>query len=260
MATMYDSVDPTKIPKDAEIVAGYVNGHWPTYNRLPGLFPNAQLVSIAVTADADAMVLDVEAGDATPDQAPAWITRQRARGGDPTIYCSRASMWPAVKSACALAGVVPPHYWIADYTDHEHLLPGSVATQWTDAGPYDISVTDGTWPATKPPAPPAPTPTPTEAPVPVSPAISFKLNQQDVFQVSGGTLWHKWLGAGTWYNEAVCGPSGGASKARATFPDQTPQVAIIGNQCVVTVEDSSNGCWYFAQGTTTGTWGANRLP
>jgi hypothetical protein len=86
------------------------------------------------------------------------------------------------------------------------------------------------------------------------------LNQQDVFQVSGGTLWHKWLGAGTWYNEAVCGPSGGASKARATFPDQTPQVTIIGNQCVVTVEDSSNGCWYFAQGTTTGTWGANRLP
>jgi hypothetical protein len=54
----------------------------------------------------------------------------------------------------ALAGVVPPHYWIADYTDHEHLVPGSVATQWTDAGPYDISETDGIWPAR--PVPPAP--------------------------------------------------------------------------------------------------------
>jgi hypothetical protein len=186
VATLYDSIDPTKIPANAELVAGYVNGHWPTYSRLAGLFPNATLVSIAVTADADAMVLDVEEGDATPAQAPAWIQRQRARGGDPTIYCSRVSMWPAVQAAVAAAKIAPPHYWIADYTGTPHLVPGSVATQWTDAGPYDISETNGTWPH-QPVPPPAPSPSSLDPELEL--IVSLAASQQDAFNVFVRDKW-----------------------------------------------------------------------
>ena len=145
MTTLYDSIDPTKIPKDAQVVAGYVGGTWPTFAKLPALFPNALLVSIAINASEDADVLDVEQGDATPAQAPAWVIRQRSLGRHPTVYCSR-SPWADVQRAFDAPNVPQPDYWIADYTSAEHLLPGSVATQWTDAGPYDISVTNGTWP------------------------------------------------------------------------------------------------------------------
>ena len=71
-------------------------------------------------------------------------------------------MWPAVQAAVAAARIAPPHYWIADYTGVAHLVPGSAATQWTDAGPYDVSETDGVWhqPQPAPPAPPAPFPSP----------------------------------------------------------------------------------------------------
>jgi hypothetical protein len=56
------------IPKTAEAVAGYVGGHWPTYNQLVKDFPHAHKLSIAVFASEDADCLDIEKGDATPDQ------------------------------------------------------------------------------------------------------------------------------------------------------------------------------------------------
>ncbi len=160
MTTLYDSTDPTQIPKDAPMVAGYVGGRWTTWGQLAQLFPDAVRISIAIDSSEDADVLDVEQGDAVPSDVPAWVERQRARGADPTVYCSRVSMWPAVQAAVGAVGIAPPHYWVADYTGVAHLVPGSAATQWTDAGLYDISETDGVWHqpiAVLPPSPPADT-------------------------------------------------------------------------------------------------------
>lgn len=76
---MYDSVDVDEIPPDAEAVMGYTGGQWPTYEELLHRFPNARVVAIAISASGDGDLLDVEQGDATPEQAPDWFKRQEGR-------------------------------------------------------------------------------------------------------------------------------------------------------------------------------------
>lgn len=147
--TMYDDTNPSLIPATAKAVAGYVNGKYQTASRIKTLFPKALKVFIAVTADADADCLDVERGDATPDQAPAWLTRQwktwTSKPHDvplPVIYSSE-SAWPALIALLTHHGFVHrKHYliWSAHYTYHLHICGphtcGSTvqadATQWTD--------------------------------------------------------------------------------------------------------------------------------
>lgn len=76
---MYDDVNLSLIPKNAQAVAGYVGGRWPTYAKLHVSWPSAKHLSIAVTSRENADVLDVEKGDASPDQAASWIRRQTLR-------------------------------------------------------------------------------------------------------------------------------------------------------------------------------------
>ena len=95
----------------------------------------------------------------------------------------------------------------------------------------------------------------------VSPVITnFKPGQQDVFQVSVNTLWHKYLINGKWNNEAIAGPGGGVAKVTANFPDQQPQITVAGGQIMVTVENDKGQILYFAQGVNSATWGAAQLP
>lgn len=140
---MYDSVDLSQIPSGAPAVAGYVGGHWPTYPQLAKRFPHARRVSIAVNASEDAECLDVEAGDARPDQAPAWLARQKQRGlKRPRIYCS-VSAAQTVIDTLAKAGHPRSTYrlWTAHYTGSPHVCGPNCgfgfrstadATQYTD--------------------------------------------------------------------------------------------------------------------------------
>lgn len=170
MGTMYDAVDVAAIPADAQIVAGYVDGNWPTYAELVKAFPSAQAVSITVKGAAGARVGDCETGDLTPQTAAGWAKSELAAGRRPTIYYARSNA-AAVSAALQNQGVAiaDVDFWVADWTGSEHLVAGSVATQWADppssGGNYDISETDGTWPALEPPAP-EPVPSPHPAPVP----------------------------------------------------------------------------------------------
>lgn len=143
MTTMYDSVTLTEIPSDAAAVAGYVNGRWPTFPQLASRFPKARRISIAVTAEADADVLDVERGDATPAQAPKWVRRQAARGVKlPVVYCS-VSDARTVLGVLAASGIKRSQIrlWTAHYTGKPHrcsaacgfgLSTTADATQYTD--------------------------------------------------------------------------------------------------------------------------------
>lgn len=137
---MYDSVDVDQIPRDATAVAGYINGRWPTFRQLRRF--KANRLSIAVTADVDAACLDVETGDATPEQAPAWVRRQLARGQyKPVIYASRDNV-PAVLAELNHAGINRSQIrlWTAHYGAGAHICGGvscgarftADATQWTD--------------------------------------------------------------------------------------------------------------------------------
>ncbi len=160
MRLMWDTTDipPVGVPHNAQIVAGYINGKYQSYQPLVAWCPGAQHVSIAVTARADADVLDIENGDATPADAPGWVDRQHARGlWQPTLYCEK-SAWDAVKQAVGGRNVA---YWVADYLNSgaPHTLPGASAVQYVNHGPHnenvDLSlVSDDLWPQRVPPGPP----------------------------------------------------------------------------------------------------------
>jgi hypothetical protein len=140
---MYDSVTVGEIPTDAPAVAGYVNGKFITFPTLQHNFPRAQRLGIAVTSAADAECLDIEDGDARPDQAPAWVKRQIARGVKrPTVYAQVSSM-QSVLNALAGAGITRDQVrvWTAHYTHQPHRCSPACgfgfstvadATQWTD--------------------------------------------------------------------------------------------------------------------------------
>lgn len=73
---MFDSTTPSAIPVTAELVGGYVNGQYAWSSADWNRFPGAQQVRINVTGDpALGNCLDVETGDATPEQAPCGTTR-----------------------------------------------------------------------------------------------------------------------------------------------------------------------------------------
>jgi len=172
MNTMYDSVSPGEIPADATLVAGYIDGRYKWEPGDWGRFPHATKVRIAVFASTDdGRVLDVEKGDATPAEAPGWVTRRRASTGHPlsgpaTVYTS-LSNWQSVKDEFTKQGVAEPDWWIAEYGTNpvvgsDPVVPeGAVAKQYrSQTSPnVDTSVTLDTWP-NKPAAAPQPTPQP----------------------------------------------------------------------------------------------------
>lgn len=149
MRTMYDSVDATAMPVGAPLYAGYVDGRYANLPQVRGLFPSARIVSIAVSADTNAQVLDVENGNATPDQAPGWAVRQRARGVEPTVYMN-ADTWPAVRAAFDAAGVAEPNWFVADYDGVATIPAGAVAKQYLNTSGWDRSVAADYWPGVDP--------------------------------------------------------------------------------------------------------------
>lgn len=120
--TMYDSVTVPDIPLGAAAVAGYVDGLYKTYPTLLTHFPHAKHLSIAVSAATDADCLDVEKGDASIPQAPAWVKKQHARGlKRPVVYTS-VSQAQALVDALEKGGVPRTAYrlWTAHYTSKPH--------------------------------------------------------------------------------------------------------------------------------------------
>jgi hypothetical protein len=151
---MYDSVTAKDIPSWAALVGGYVSGPYKWKPADWAMFPNAVHVPIATQANVnDGVVLDVERGDATPEQAPGWVERRRAAGIDPTVYCS-LSVWDEVKRAFEAAHVPQPHYWIAHYDGADILPVGTVAKQYINppnsGGHYDRSIVADYWPGIDP--------------------------------------------------------------------------------------------------------------
>jgi hypothetical protein len=162
MTTMFDSITPAEIPRNAVMVAGYVDGKWPTFASLDVIFPTAEHVSITVLGAAGAQVCDCETGDLTPNQAAGWAAREISAHRRPTIYCN-TSTHPAVVSALAAVGlefVRDVDWWEAHYDGVAQVSPGSVCKQYAGTAGYDVNVTNGVWPNGPAPVPnPIPGPT-----------------------------------------------------------------------------------------------------
>lgn len=193
MPTMYDSETPSALPADAEIVAGYVDGQWPTYVEMANRFPHAKHVSITVEGAEGAMVGDLEVPnfnaqtiEEVAQKGAAWAKSEIAAGRRPTLYYSRDNAG-IVGNALGSAGVAiaDVDFWVADWTGAAHMVPGSVATQWASPGTgsggnFDVSETNGAWPQVSAPVPtpgPGPTPGPAPAPPPTGGTITLNVNQ-----------------------------------------------------------------------------------
>jgi peptidoglycan hydrolase-like protein with peptidoglycan-binding domain len=185
---MFDATDISQIPPGAVAVAGYVDGLWVTYPGLVAQFPHADVLSIAVTAEADAECLDIETGDATPADAAAWYERQRARGiSRPCLYASASLMETDVVPVITAAGIdrAAVRLWSAHYAGQHICGPSSCGltsidmdgTQWTDqAGPgggADESLLLADFFGDQPPPRPAPAPPWQEAIVNVLPVLQL---------------------------------------------------------------------------------------
>jgi hypothetical protein len=144
---MADSITVENLPAAGfPAYAGYTSGFWPTFPVLQERFPHAHLLSVAVNAAHDAQCLDVEPGDATNGQAPAWVRRQHARGiHRPCVYTSASNAGALVRTLAA-AGIARARYrlWSAHYGLGPHIcsprtcaypgVPPCDGTQFTKTG------------------------------------------------------------------------------------------------------------------------------
>jgi hypothetical protein len=141
-----------------DLVGGYGNGLYKWSDADWQRFPNAGHVYIDVNGSdpRGCGVLDVETGDATPDQAPGWVKARAALkpAYPPVIYCNRATLTPLF-NAMAAAGLRVVHdfrLWVATLDGTKTLpdMTGVTAVQWAGegltGGHFDESVVyDDAW-------------------------------------------------------------------------------------------------------------------
>lgn len=145
--TMYDAIEfrTAGIPVEhPEAIAGYVDGKWPSYDEGCKRYPNAKHYSIAVSAKARARFLDIEQGDANPDEAVNWF--RNFSEGKPGFYCSESRM-VEVEHALLLAGIKRWQYliWSAHYAGKGAFIDyGADGTQYESVEShnhnYDVSL------------------------------------------------------------------------------------------------------------------------
>src|ERR1051326_834381 len=166
--TMYDSTTAGDCPDDGDLYAGYIDGHYNDYGAMVEAFPGKEHVRISVNAfGPDADVLDVENGDATPEQAPGWVSRQHAAGvAVPTVYCNRGNEG-AIDQALHDAGIATDRvaFWLATLDGEEvtgttahgyAIVACQIEGQAMTGKHYDRSIVyDDGWPGhfASPPAP-----------------------------------------------------------------------------------------------------------
>lgn len=146
---MFDAVTLSNIPPNPPAVAAYKDGLYANVDEARKRFPHARIVPIAVFASHVGEALDIETGDATPTQAPAWVKRQKARGVKRPIVYANLSTMPAVLKALSAQGIKRSdvRVWTAHYTGHSHLCGKECgagftadATQWSTNSRYDESL------------------------------------------------------------------------------------------------------------------------
>jgi hypothetical protein len=157
---MYDSTSPWDIPRDAPVIAYYVDGLYAWPQAWLDMFPNAQKISISAIGQKTAQVGDVEVGCIWPPaNAVPWVRRARAAGIDPTIYANELNDWLAVRQAFWAAGEPEPHYLVARYNGVREIPAGAIGRQfahphdgdgiadkpWETGGHFDLSIVSTEW-------------------------------------------------------------------------------------------------------------------
>ena len=158
------------LPHGAQQYAGYATGSGPVpwteeqfRQHATALGPCLHIDQDPAASDPTADLLDVERGAATVADAPWWAKRALAdfkaarRPGQrsPAIYCSASTVSAVVHSlisggATSGVGLVVAHWSLTEAQAVSDVLAASgpfpvVGIQFTDAGPYDVSVMRTDW-------------------------------------------------------------------------------------------------------------------
>lgn len=152
MTRMFDSINISSIPSDATEILAYTDGMYANVEQAKARFPNARIHTISAVGSVPGEWIDVEAGCVWPPNRAVDLWHSWIKYGCRGFYCS-ISLQPTIRGL--LAPGDNPEWFDANYTGVDHVDPGDVATQWTDAGPYDISETTPAFDGD----PPAPAPT-----------------------------------------------------------------------------------------------------
>jgi hypothetical protein len=139
----YDSASPESIPSGV-YAAVYINGRfaWPEseIKRMSKVFritvePGAQWAK-------EARCIDIENGDATPEDAMSFLIERHKLYGDATAYCDRSTL-PTVEALVKQAKI-EVFYWIATL-DGTQNIPGAWAVQYQGGihAAFDLSVLHG---------------------------------------------------------------------------------------------------------------------
>lgn len=156
--TFYDAVTAGAVPAGADAVAGYVDGRFRSLPALRLAHPGVLWLSICVGVASQAMVLDVEGGDATPEAAAEWIGEMHARGVQrPCIYCSLSTV-PALEAVLRSHQLARNRIrlWTAHWTGRAHICSSACgvpmeeaagATQYLNDSRrgFDVSLTSREW-------------------------------------------------------------------------------------------------------------------
>jgi hypothetical protein len=138
---IYDSTTPSSIPAGQQ-AAVYADGTYAASPSQVAGHPNTLWIDTN-GSDPHANALDVEPGDATPQQAGQWVAQKLTETPNQVaiVYTFRSD-WPAAQAAIGqLPQWMQSHvrWWIADPTGVPHMVPGASATQWYWGPNYDIS-------------------------------------------------------------------------------------------------------------------------
>lgn len=237
------------LPAGLNAYGGYVNdsGIGETYPEVVTLAAAQKAVAFSITTNGSpAQAADVEKGAMEDWSGYTWGYCSVSRVNDLIAKYGRPKkLWTAHQDPAIGSHICSPACWPG-------LVTTADGTQWIDHGGWDESLLADDFFQTAP----VPTPPPTEASMGI--VAEPSTGQDNVFQVSGNALWHKWRLAGqtNWHNEnvgVVAGPSAGAQ-----FPNQVPSVSVNGADIKVTVEDAGGKGWFFEQNA--GPWGVNELP
>jgi hypothetical protein len=139
--TIYDSVTPSSIPAGQQ-AAVYSDGSYAASPAQVAGHPNTLWIDTN-GSNPKANALDVEPGDATPQQAGTWVQQKlSATPNQVAIVYTMRSDWSATQAAIGqLPTWMQSHvkWWIADPTGAPHMVPGADATQWYWGQNYDIT-------------------------------------------------------------------------------------------------------------------------
>lgn len=154
---MYDSITAEDIPLNAPAVAGYIDGKYAWSDSDWNRFSTWRKLRIAVLASTnDGHVLDVETGDATPEQAPGWVKMRKEAGLiRPLLYFPQSNL-TTVKEKLTSAEE-RAEFWIGAWvTTGPYQADEAWGTQFDhpphSGGHFDLSLVDESyWDATPTP-------------------------------------------------------------------------------------------------------------